>query len=92
MSEIKKGDLAYVAQATLCCGNSSGVGQIFVVGEIYTHTAFCSKCGQSFTDLMTKKPNGTYTEIYRLKKIDPPATGEYDGVAVRKTQPKKVTV
>jgi hypothetical protein len=86
MSEIKKGDLV------MCLWAQNKAAQEFF-GHIAKTTDEYSYRGATcfFLDPPTICEGKTivwFTE--HLKKIDPPATGEYDGVPVRKTEPAGV--
>lgn len=84
---IKKGDLVMVSSAMNCCGTPTGAeGMFFVVTNLsYSATDICSACNARLPPVAAegcagKRPIG----LTRLKKIDPPSTGELDGVPVRK--------
>ena len=95
---IKKGDLVMVVLPALCgCGLAhKKVGTVFSVAYVANARWRCFHCGFEYTGGLAA--TGTRNErgkkvgypLSRLKKIDPPATGEYDGVPVRKSQPRKV--
>lgn len=85
MSEIKRGDLVMVVKPSECCGQTGTIGAIYVAGDSYVQKVVCRKCGFKDNDSMrTDIGNDSAYLTSRLRKIDPPATGEYDGVAVRK--------
>ena len=77
---IKKGDLVMVVRAYICehCGvNDSDVGRIYTAGDFYSGETRCSICdGDGSVDSAVWVGNDTVKSISRLKKIDPPATGE----------------
>lgn len=85
---IKKGDLVILINAT----NSDCFP---FLGQIRTVAQRCPKYKNSWElDPPTVCSDGwliSWDEIH-LQKIDPPATGEYDRVPVRKTQPQKELV
>lgn len=92
---IKKGDLVMVVKPTPCCGKGH-LGLVLTVDWVRSYfPTHCRYCGAD-RDLSHERagfePDRTTCETYRLKKIDPPATGEYDRVPVRKTEPRKVPV
>lgn len=91
MSEIKKGDLVMQVRATTCCGDASGVGSVFVVTWLGVATGQCNHCGDiTAEDSASTVESEDATPLHLLKKIDPPSTGEYDRVPVRKTEPAEV--
>lgn len=84
MSEIKKGDLVMVVHS--CCFENVGPNRVFVVDDIdYSDGESCNFCGKDVPSGPDAGCDGWYFNHSWLRKIDPPATGEYDGVAVRKT-------
>lgn len=89
---IKKGDLVIVIKPTLCCGSGHALGEVFEVDWLGVAGGGCVICGDSTPLEAASAPGETDTAcaLARLKKIDPPAAGEYDRVPVRKAQPKKV--
>lgn len=94
---IKRGDLVMVV-APSECESTMSIGYVFVAGELYSGvSAPCENCGNVhlmtnaiFDSGITRVPGHVYAQS-RLRRIDPPATGEYDGVPVRKLQPTKET-
>lgn len=90
MSAIKKGDLVIVARGMTCCGTPTGTeGTIFVVTRFTNaNPQKCLSCG-AITSIAGATGDGVKQpyDIDRLKKIDPPATGEYDRVPVRMKEP-----
>lgn len=92
MSAIKKGDLVMVVKPSYCCNNYKSVGMVFiVVGKDMCVRTQCAGCGivKLVTDHLALN-DGELCEASRLKKIDPPAEGEYDRVPVRETVPVRV--
>ena len=91
MSEIKRGDLVMVVVPPQCCGYDVSIGHIFKVdgirGEV---TQSCNYCKQLQTAIAVSGHPWGLTQAYRLKKIDPPATGETREAYVN--LPKEVTV
>lgn len=90
MSAIKKGDLVYVAKVVPCCGNTAYLGLHFTVGRMRFHEkGHCGCCYQILRNATTvEAPDGALLPVERLRKIDPPAEGEYDRVPVRKLAPR----
>lgn len=90
---IKKGDLVMVARGQLCCGGTgASTGKIFRVSRLTRANLQCAHCASFKPGVFAVISAAGAYDIARLKKIDPPATGEYDRVPVRKTQPRKVPV
>ena len=93
MSEIKKGDLVMVVRGRACgCPGRIGLVRRVVKIEMSNKIIKCNDCGKSWVALPSSLWNDHACELYRLRKINPPATGELDGVPVRKTEPKEVMV
>lgn len=93
MSEIKRGDLVMVV-APRQCGCIGNIGIIATVGEDDSRPGplHCVSCGAGYEQrgrAVYLLGRGSTIEVVRLRRIDPPATGEYDGVPVRKTEPHK---
>lgn len=88
---IKKGDLVMQVKPTPCCGNADNIGDVFVVTWIGVAIGRCHSCGDRTPEnAASTVEDDSAVPLSMLKKIDPPATGEYDRVPVRKAQPKKV--
>ena len=90
MSEIKKGDLVMVVRGVPCCGRTDKLGSVFVVLEgRVTPNVTCAYCGASLPhgDVSVMCNDGHARQRYRLKKIDPPATGDEVSTRVTKKQP-----
>lgn len=80
MSEIKAGDLVMVVKPRRC-GCTNGLGFIGSVLSISTdnRVGYCDQCESKTFPPYTPTVElilGHHTEISRLKKIDPPATGD----------------
>jgi len=90
MNEIKRGDLVMVVGSKKCGCESPAQGMIFTVSGIGT-TNHCNFCGvpHDITPSAFSDTHHYRIETHRLRRIDPPATGEYDGVPVRKNVPRK---
>jgi hypothetical protein len=75
---IKSGDLVMVVKPRACCGNSDAIGMIFtVIGPAINPTTFCDSCYNTIpSDTHLYLSGGTACPPSRLKKIDPPATGD----------------
>lgn len=85
---IRPGDLVYVAKPTPCCGNTEGLGKVFTAGDIASNGRPCFYCGKRYIAKVIGIPNSNFCiDVRRLRKIDPPATGEYDRVPVRMREP-----
>jgi len=77
MSDIKAGDLVMVVRPSTCCGNSSLLGSIFTVDDVFRGIGRCGRCGHIHTlpvDIV-ETPNLSLLAS-TLKKIDPPAEGD----------------
>lgn len=74
--EIKPGDLVMVVKPRPCCGYPSRYGFPFTVTLIEETMTICDACGETWTSLQAYEPNGTLCDVSRLKKIDPPASGD----------------
>lgn len=84
MSEIKQGDLVVAVRGYPKCGNCAGF--VFTVFDFDNIGSRC-RCGwQSDREwrIATYGDGERGVPVTWLKKLDPPATGEYDGVPVRK--------
>ena len=91
MSEIKAGDLV-VAVRPRACGCVGRIGLPFIAGKISRSGVggFCTECGADTFGpdaIVTETPRRTWCELSRLKKIDPPATGDEVSTRVTKKQP-----
>lgn len=94
---IKKGDLVMVMRPALCgCGIAHRkVGAVFSVVYVTRASWRCFSCGFEYHGTLVatggRNKRGKRVGYPQLcvKKIDPPSTGEYDGVPVRKQQPRK---
>lgn len=85
---IRPGDLAYVAKPSQCCGNTEAMGLYFTAGRTrLSKLCTCVWCGKIEHDFPVVELLEGVVGLYRLRKIDPPATGEYDRVPVRKSIP-----
>jgi hypothetical protein len=76
MSDIKAGDLVMIVR-NAPCGCTKSLGQVFNVKEVYSFMTACVICGhiEGVRDL-AEHPDGDVVQLYRLKKIDPPALPE----------------
>lgn len=88
---IKKGDLVMIVRALECCGDEEFLGMAFIAGDVEARPTICRLCGHADNlSVRTKNPvSGGWPRVDRLKKIDPPASGELKGVPVMK--PVEVT-
>ena len=94
MDEIKAGDLVMVIRPTLCCDEPGTVGKIYKVSGVGHGHHRCMRCGHitvyaDYAD--TGEVVGSKQiahQLKRLKKIDPPATG--DEVSTRTARPVPV--
>lgn len=80
MSELKVGDLAYVARPMACCGATTGQGIMFTVFGFWIspieELLTCQHCGKEIptgTLFVTWNKGETAIEAYRVKKIEPPS-------------------
>lgn len=96
MSEIKRGDLVMVVKPTPCCGSTVNINKILTVLSL-THPpgksgqirqTCCGETRKWGSDALLS--NNLVYALSRLKKIDPPATGETREAYVN--LPEKVTV
>ncbi len=78
MSDIKVGDLVIVVKPSLCCGSTRSIGHVFKVFTKDDPTIISCRCGHLSRndDSWVMLQNGKYAERVRLKKIDPPSTGD----------------
>lgn len=83
-----------VVKLTPCCGARGRLGYVFQVTDAETaqNGVQCRGCGSIQPPQLVVAENGESLRHYailasRLKKIDPPAIGEYDSVPVRKKEP-----
>ena len=68
---ISVGDLVQVVKPRLCCGNSSAIGRVFVVGRI-SMGCYCSTCGFTPPLPCASVQDGVgKCEVERLKRIPP---------------------
>lgn len=89
MSEIKAADLVRVVKS--CCDANVGTKRVFVVDGIEPGgNEKCYFCKSPIPIEAVAVSDGWAFNLSWLRKIDPPSTGEYDGVPVRKTEPKEV--
>jgi len=89
--EIKRGDLVQIVKPRLC-GCADNVGQIFIATETMRAwgRGFCPTCHKNTfcSGVMVASGDGDrWHEFSRLKKIDPPSTGELKGVPLRLKEP-----
>jgi hypothetical protein len=75
-SDIKAGDWVMVVRPMPCCGQSPALGSVFVVEQVMFCHGDCDICGTSDSGIAAICPQGYAFELNRLKKIDPPATGD----------------
>ena len=89
MSEqFKPGDLAMVVRGTLCCGYGK-LGFVFTVKRVDAGFLKCSNCGHVTAYKQRVWHSGNRASgTERLKKIDPPATG--DSLPTRAEKEQKV--
>ncbi len=73
---IKADDLVMVVRPAGCCGSISGIGRVFKVGRVCRQATYCIHCGHVENKDYAVFDNGYAADIFRLKKIDPPADGE----------------
>lgn len=78
MSAIKPGDLVIVVKPTPCCADDRGLSKIFSAKEGLTNIWKCKLCGHisSIPVHMVSIGELGFIQVSRLKKIDPPATGD----------------
>lgn len=85
---IKKGDLVMVVIPSKCCGSAKDIGKVFIAGGHYSGPQHCRSCGdETVEDTVWISGERAVRPVYRLKKIDPPSTGELDRVPVRMKEP-----
>lgn len=85
---IKKGDLVMVVAGRPCCGHIRSYGDTFIVADLEPKTGVCSQCGQRKSIVIAKASGeGFGYDTRRLKKIDPPASGELKGVPLLLKEP-----
>lgn len=78
MSEqFKPGDLVMLVKPTPCCGSAASLGSIYTVSPGIVAMFRCLPCGTIAFGQDLVELDGEYcAERNRLKKIDPPATGD----------------
>lgn len=76
--DIKRGDLVMVVKAAPCCGASDSVGRVFTVADIVDEVGECNECGLVSASKLAviSYAERKAQDVYRLTKIDPPATGD----------------
>ena len=92
--EIKARDLVMVVKPRICCpertkwGATREVLQTKIKGgdDIYMRCPFCKNI-YTYVGHASMLAKDSWVESYRLKKIDPPSTGELDRVPVRIKEP-----
>ena len=97
MSEIKKGDLVMVV-SLMPCGHGS-LGYTFIahgVTQTYDNCGLvqCARCKKTYKASLVAHVDAecSHTDcvaIHRLKKIDPPATGDEVSTRVVRRTPEK---
>lgn len=71
MSEpIKAGDLVVVVKPRLCCGDTSGLGRVFVVYDVH-QGSYCQSCRTRYEGMVAGIGLFVSCELTRLKRIDP---------------------
>lgn len=88
---IRPGDLVMVVKPKPC-GCSGQIGQVLTVlppDGSRLHLLTCGECGwtRPHPQDSVRVGHNRYRTSDRLRKIDPPETGEYDRVPVRKSIP-----
>lgn len=79
---IAVGDLIMKVRPNACCGDSSGLGKVFVVAEIYTGRRHCRNCKTShdYTTYLVERWEGIDMlqggALISCIRIDPPALAE----------------
>lgn len=88
--EIKKGDLVQII-APRSCGCAGTIGVVATVGDDDNDERLleCVDCGAVYPQRsrMVHLVGRRGVEVIRLKKIDPPSTGELKGVPLRLKEP-----
>lgn len=80
--DIKPGDWAFIVKPTKCCGFAKGLGRVVRAVSIKRGYGRCDHCGEISFDTFVVQASGNGIHPSRLKKIDPPSTG--DEVSTRK--------
>lgn len=78
MSAIKPGDLVMIVKLTACCGKGK-LGHTFTAGELRMMISACPHCGHFDNSILVahpSRPDRVGVLLSRLKKIDPPETGD----------------
>ena len=87
--QLKPGDLVMVVKPAPCCGDTSTLGHIFTVTHGHVSGYRCNACGvTAFVSGLIPLEGKYCAEPERLKKIDPPATG--DSLPTRAEKEQKV--
>lgn len=88
MNDIKEGNLVMVVKSMQCCSWDKSIGMIFITKAVEIRgLCHCRNCGEIdvVPVLRALRPDGAWSAVSRLKKIDPPATG--DSLPVRIESP-----
>jgi hypothetical protein len=91
---IAVGDLVMVVRALSCCGLPPSY-RMFVVRTIRQSTPriTCRVCGaRSARELVAEHPSGVVYELWRLRKINPPASGTEAQTVRERHEPKRSPV
>lgn len=69
---IDIGDYVEVAYPTICCGNKDGIGQKYIVSNLYYGESICNYCGEiSSIALADEIGEEDSEDIRRLRKLPP---------------------
>src|SRR5688572_18622208 len=93
-NDISVGDLVMVVQSKACCGGVTAMGMVFQV-ESYAAGSNCVECGAvrvEDTACVTYRGIRWGLAHYRLKKLNPPATGSEAQTSRERHEPKRSPV
>ena len=81
---IRPGDLVMVVRPRLCCGNTEGIGKIYVAQDVGKRLLVCGSCkSRGWEIIATFNSTATFGALpSRLKKIHPPSIDD----AVERTE------
>lgn len=70
--QIRSGDVVMIVKPTLCCGQSTVVGMMFLVGEVGEWPGSCCHCACELEGVVRATGLGSHAiEISRLVRVDP---------------------
>ena len=81
---IRAGDLVMVVRPRLCCGNTEGIGKIYVAQDVGKYLLVCGSCKSRGWEIIATLGAAAVrgAVLARLKKIHPPSIDD----AVERTE------